>query len=211
MWENIKDFYYDHQEGCIGAVVIGFFIALILFLGIPVHGTMEVSSLRWNWDIPIEQYQVVHHDSLSHPPSDAYDTYTTLETYYTTRTETYTVYVNGHSQTRTRTVQVPHVRTRYHYKTNEWRHDHYICNSGTDRKPFEKECSIPFDVSNPQLGDVRRRDTKKTYEVLGYDKVREKYATYEVSEGDWERIEEGGTISFKRFRFGDKIWDVTFD
>ena len=27
----------------------------------------------------------------------------------------------------------------------------------------------------------------------------------------FKRVEEGGTISFKRFRFGDKIWDITFD
>ena len=210
MIERIKEFYYDHEEGCIGAAVITALIGLIIFLSIPVTGSMTIEHLRWNWDIPIQRYEVCSHSSLCYPPSDAYDVSFVIETYYVTRTETYTVYVNGHSQTRTRTVQVPHYRTRYYYKTNEWCDYGSINNSGLERtEPCEKPCDLPYDVDNPQLGDKRRRGTDKWYEVIGTDGEGE-YQTYKISESDWERLEIGGHITFKRHKFCKKIYDIEF-
>ena len=68
MIERIKEFYYDHEEGCIGAAVITALIGLIIFLSIPVTGSMTIEHLRWNWDIPIQRYEAHSHWSDFWPP-----------------------------------------------------------------------------------------------------------------------------------------------
>lgn len=207
MWEKIKDFYYDHSEACIGGVVLTVLAALVLFLCIPISGEMKVDHTRWNWVIPIEEYKVCSHSSTCHPPSDAYDVYTTLDTHYRTVTDSpsYTD-SNGHYHA-ARTHQEVYYTTRYHYKTNEWCKSYQLCESGFDRNPHEPDCDKPFDVDNPQLGDLRRREHEEYYEVMGiYD---EKTSTFKVDKADWERIEQGGTIQFKKLRFGDKLFNIT--
>lgn len=208
MWEKIKDFYYDHSEVCIGGGILTVLAALILFLAIPISGEMKVDRTRWIWTIPIEEYKVCSHSSESHPPSDAYDIYTTLDTHYRTVTDS-PAYMDsdGHHHA-ARTHQEVYYTTRYHYKRNEWCKSHSISEMGFDKKPHEPECDKPFDVPNPQLGDLRRRDHTERYEVIGL--YNEKTSTFEVDEADWEKIEQGGIIQFKKLRFGDKLFDITF-
>lgn len=76
MWENIKDFYDDHQEGCIGAIAITILVSIFIFLSIPVTGSMTIEHLRWNWDIPVQRYEACSHISDWWPPADAYDIWT---------------------------------------------------------------------------------------------------------------------------------------
>jgi len=73
-----------------------------------------------------------------------------------------------------------------------------------------RECSIPFEIDKPKLDDERRRNVKKTYEVIG-ESNGDAAATYDITEADWNRLEVGGKISFKKFRFGKHIWDIEFE
>lgn len=203
---NIKWWVREHEETTIGIVVTALILSFILFLAVPVKDSMMVEATWWTWDIPIEVYTAKDFDSLSHPPKDAYDVRAESEIYYTTQTY-YTTDSNGHQVSHTQ--RIPHIRTRYYYKRNVWIFSHNITSTGVDKKPYEANCDIPFSVPNPNLGDKRRLDHKETYEVVGSedDKTRK----FEVSKNDWELIDTDGMIYYKRFRFGDKIWDVRFE
>ena len=203
---NIKWWVREHDEAVIGSVICTFILSFILFLAVPVKDSMMVEATWWTWDIPVEIYTAKDFDSLSRPPKDAYDIRSEVETYY--KDETYYTYdSDGNRISHTRSV--PRYRTRYYYKRNVWIFSYNITSTGVDKKPYEANCDIPFSVPNPNLGDKRRLDHKESYEVVGSedDKTRK----FEVSKNDWELIDVGGMIYYKRYRFGDKIWDVKFE
>ena len=189
-------------EPIIGFLLLSALVGLIAFCAIPVNDSMIVDKIRWTWDIPIEVYTSKSFDSLSSPPSDAYEVRTESETYYTTKT--YTVR-GADGNTYTDTVRIPQTRVRYYYKRNVWVFEYNITSMGFDHKPYEKECSFPNDISNPVLGDKRRRPHKETYEVISTNTK-----VYKVSKSEWDYIDQGGRIYYKRFRYGNRIWNIKF-
>ena len=202
---DVKYWVQEHIEPIIAVSLISFLVGIIVFCAMPVKESMVVDKIRWTWDIPVEVYTAKKFDSLSHPPDDAYDITQKTEIYYTTHTYT-TRDANGN--THTHTTRTPHTRIRYYYKRNVWTFEYNITSMGFDHKPYEKECSFPSNVSDPNLGDKRRRPHKETYEVIGYKDL--KVCTYKVSKSDWELIDVGGKMNYKRHRFGDRIWNITF-
>ena len=210
MIERIKEFYSDHEEGCIGAIAITILASIIIFLSIPVTGSMTIEHLRWNWDIPVQRYEACSHTSDWWPPADAYDIWTE-QIRHQKKVVDRSSYTDsdGHYHSEQYHYEY-YYTTRYHYKTNEWCNNGSIDNSGLEgTAPCERPCDLPYDIDNPQLGDRRRRGTDKWYEVIGVDSEGE-YQTYKISEGDWERLEIGGHITFKRHKFCKKIYDIEF-
>lgn len=197
MIEDIKDFYYEHSEGCIGAAITIFIIAIILFFSIPVHGTMTVTRTRWNWDIPVQEYKVCHDSQWYSAPEGAYNIKVKREIHH---------YV--HVKTGKSSVSVPVYGSKYYYNINKWCSSYKIPCNGFDHKPHEAECNLPYDVSAPNIGDQRRCARVETYEAIG--ETEDKTVTYEISKEDWEKVEAGGKIRYKKFRFGHKIWDIEF-
>lgn len=194
-WSGVCDFCSDHIEKITIVILIASVISIILLFAVPVKGEMKIDRLRWNWDIPIQKYTAVSKSSWNSPPFDAYDVKVRKEV---------------HHYTHVGKVRVPVCRNKYYYKVNEWEDSRMICNSGYDRNPHEKECSIPFEIDKPKLDDERRRNVKKTYEVIG-ESNGDTAVTYDITEADWNRLEIGGTISFKKFRFGKHIWNIEFE
>jgi hypothetical protein len=196
-WSGVCDFCLesDHLEKITIVILIASIISIILLFAVPVKGEMKIDRLRWNWDIPIQRYTAVSKSSWNSPPSDAYDVKVRREV---------------HHYTKVGKVSVPIFKDKYYYKVNEWEDSRMICNSGYDRSPCERECSIPFKIDNPKLDDERRRNVKKTYEVIG-ESNGDAAATYDITEADWNRLEVGGKISFKKFRFGKHIWGIEFE
>lgn len=197
MIEDIKDFYYEHSEGCIGAAITIFVIAIILFFSIPVHGTMTVTRTRWNWDIPVQEYKVCHDSRWYSAPDGAYNIKKEYRYHYST------VHKVGKITSTT-----PHYDWHYEYDINKWCSTYTIPSNGFDHKPHEAECNLPYDVPTPNIGDQRRRARVETYEAIG--ETEDKTVTYEMSKADWEKVEVGGKIRYKKFRFGHKIWDIEF-
>ena len=203
---NIKQWVREHEEATIGIVVSTLILGFILFLVVPVKDSMMVEATWWTWNIPIEVYTAKEFDSLSRPPKDAYDVRAESEIYY--ETETYYTY-DSDGRRIAHEERIPHTRTRYYYKRNVWIFSYNITSSGVDKKPYEAKCDIPFSVSSPNLGDKRRLDHKETYEVVGSEDGKTR--KFIVSKHDWELIDMGGMIYYKRLRFGNKIWDVKFE
>lgn len=207
---NFRDFVVDNLGGVVGgiAILIILFICGVLF--IPVKGTMEVKGTWWDWQIPINKFSVVNHTSDRYPTGDAYDI-NSEQIRHTRRVVDRAAYrdSNGtyhpeHSHNET------YYTTRYHYKKNEWVFSYNIPCSGTDKSPHEAECDIPYAGANPQLGDLSRGSVVATYGVTGI-KEDGSGASYDVSKSDWERIEKGGTITYKYRRINkNKIYDIAF-
>lgn len=200
-WDTIKskryevcDFFSDHRKEIITIILVAFIIFVVLFLAIPVKKEMKIVHLRWNWDIPIQKYTAVSKSSWNYPSKDAYDI---------------KVERKVHHYVRINKVRVPVYKDKYYYKVNEWKDSYMICNSGYDKNPCERECSIPFEIDKPKLGDERRRNVKKTYEVIG-ESDGNATVTYDITEADWNHLEKSGKISFKKFRFGKHIWNIEY-
>ena len=209
---RIKDFISDNTEGVIAAVIIAIIVFILGILFIPIKGTMTVKSTWWDWQIPINKFSAVSHISDYYPTgADAYDIDTEI-TYHTKRIvdrEAYTDADGTRHPERSHTERVP--KTRYHYKKNEWVFSYNIPCSGMDRNPHEAECDIPYPSASPVLGDLPRGPCVETYGVIG-EKADGTGGNYDVSKLDWEKIEVGGTITYKYRRINKKnIYDITFE
>lgn len=210
---KVKEFWEEHWDACTHVIVIGIAISLLLFIFLPVSGTITVDQLIWHKDISVEQYKTFSEKSWESPPKNAYDIETKKEV-YATHTKTvvdkpaYTDTNGVYHSAKTHQETTKEYRTRYYYKIDRWGFSHYIPCSGFDRHPHEAECDLPFDIPQPKLGDFRRGGTKDYYEVHGFFEQEGKY--YDISEEDWKRIEIGGAITFKKFRFSERIWNIKF-
>ena len=89
----------------------------------------------------------------------------------------------------------------YHYsrtvKTGEW----------VDSEGLTHD--IPYNVSSPKIGDQKRSAHKEHYDIYGV--IDCKAVCYHVTESDWKKIDVGGSITYSRHRFGDKIWNIRFE
>ena len=209
--EKVKDFFIDHLEQVIGISVVALFTILTLFVVVPVKETAKVTATWWDWQIPINKFSVVTHTSSTYPRgADVYDIHEEHKRHTKTVTDegAYTDSDGHHHPARTHTET--YYTTEYHYKRNEWVFSYNVPASGTDHEPHEAECSIPWTIENPQLGELTRGSVVETYGVMGTNEGGEG-VNYDVSKEDWERIEKGGTISYKRHRFKDNIYDITFN
>lgn len=205
---KIKAFFAEHFEAVIGILVTTLFIFLICFCAIPVTETMTVDKCRWSWDIPIYIYTVHDETSWVSPPSDAYDVDKEWEYHYSR-----TVKTGEWVDSEGRTYDITHTESvydwHYYYKVNRWDFSYNVSSVGFDRKPYEAECNLPYNISNPKIGDQKRSARKEQYDVYGV--IDSKCVCYHVSESDWKKIDVGGTITYSRHRFGDKVWNIRFE
>lgn len=205
---KIKDFLTDHIEAVIAILVSMLFIFLICLCAIPVTETMTVDRVRWSWDIPIYIYTVHNEESWDSPPSDAYDI-SKEWSYHYSRTVKTGEWVDSEGLTHDITHSESVYDWLYYYKVNRWDFSYNMSSVGFDRKPHEAECDIPYNVSSPKIGDQKRSAHKEQYDVYGV--IDCKAVCYHVTESDWKKIDVGGSITYSRHRFGDKIWNIRFE
>lgn len=194
-------------EVIFGILVSLIFIFFICFCAIPVNETMIVNKCRWSWDIPVYVYTMHNETSWESPSADAYDIRKEWEYHYS-RTVKTGEWVDEEGLKHDITHSESVYDWRYYYKINKWDFSYNISTVGFDRKPYEAECDLPYSISNPKLGDMKRNERKENYDVYGI--VNSKEVSYHVSVDEWENIEIGGKIAYKKFRFGDRIWNITF-
>ncbi|MBP5433766.1 hypothetical protein [Ruminococcus sp.] len=205
--KTIRDVWEDYTELCIGIAASAVFILSICFLAIPVEREMYVSRTRWIWDIPVYQYTVHEESRWSSAPEGAYDVRKEWEVEHH-RTVKTGEWVDSEGIRHDITFQEPVYEWHYYYKINKWDKVRDITSVGINHTPHEAECSLQFSVSNPEIGDLKRGAHTERYEVYGVSGEDE--ARYNISKADWKQIEVGGKIKFKRFRYGDRIWDIRF-
>lgn len=209
---RIKEFINGNITGIVAVVIATIILFILGVLFIPVKETMTVKSTWWDWQIPINKFTVVNHSSDYYPRGEgAYDIQSEI-TYRTRRVVDQAAYTdaNGtHHPERSHTERIP--ETEYHYKKNEWVFSYNVPCSGMDKNPHEAECDIPYPSASPALGDLSRGSHVETYGVIG-EKVDGGCGNYDVSKSDWERIEVGGTITYKYRRINkNKIYDINFE
>lgn len=205
---DLKEFISDHKEFFIVSGVVIFLISLICYMAIPIEETMFVNKLRWSWDIPVYEYRVHNEDKWYSAPSDAYDVERKREIHHWD-TVTDSEWTDSKGNTHKITHSEPVYAWHYYYKINKWDNIQTLNAVGFDRNPHEPECNLESIVVNPKIGDKKRGSHKETYDVFGTDKKGKEHRYY-ISESDWENIEIGGKIKYKRHRFGDKIFEIKF-
>jgi hypothetical protein len=96
---------------------------------------------------------------------------------------------------------------QFTYNINQW-HKVSECNQqGNDKSPYEPECDLSVEVNDPKLTDRKRQcGHNETYQVNGIQ--GDKVVTYNIPKDVWERVTTNDEISYKKFRFGDTIWDI---
>lgn len=209
---RIKDFISDNITGVIAAVIIAIIVFILGVLLIPVKETMTVKSTWWDWQIPINKFAEVSHTSDYYPRGEGVHDVNAEITYHTKKVVDQKAYTDAdgtHHPERSHTEHVP--EKRYHYKRDEWVFSYNIPCSGMDKNPHEAECDIPYPSASPELGDLSRGPHVETYGVIG-EKADGAGCNYDVSKSDWERIEVGGTITYKYRRIDKKkIYDISLE
>ena len=81
---------------------------------------------------------------------------------------------------------------------------------GNNKKPIEAECDLPFNVSNPQLGDVKRNEGHIT-EYTAYCKFNGVVKSYEIDESTFTDLLAGDNITCKKFRFGSSVCGIEIE
>lgn len=208
MSTKIKHWLQDHHKAVIGISVCSIFVGLILFLAIPVTETMKVKKVQWSWDIPVYIYTMHNEERWYSAPDGAYDIRKKYEYHYS---ETVKIGEwkdnNGvmHDITESRSVY----DWKYYYKINIWDFSYDLNSTGFDKKPHEAECKLESIVPKPSIGDKKRGGHKESYYIYG-DVDSSEEVKYELDKEDWKTIDVGGMICYKKFRYGDKIWDIDF-
>lgn len=205
---DIKEWIEDHQEATIGTAISIFILSILLFLCIPITETMTVSKIIWSWDIPVYEYTVHDEQRWYSAPDGAYDIDKKYEYHYsrTVKTGEWTD-SNGNKHDITHSESV--YDWKYYYKINKWDKIMDINSVGFDHKPHEAECNLEYNIPNPKIGDKKRGSHTEHYYIYGINKDNEE-VDYKLEKEDWQKIDIGGKIQYKRLRFGDKIYNIDF-
>lgn len=208
MSTKIKYWFQDHHETVIGISVCSIIVGIILFLAIPVTETMKVKRVQWSWDIPVYIYTVHNEEKWYSAPDGAYDIRKNYEYHYSE-----TVKIGEYKDNDGVTHDITESRSvydwKYYYKINTWDFSYDLNSTGFDKKPHEAECNLESIVTNPSIGDKKRGDHKENYYIYGNVDSSEE-VKYELDKEDWKTIDVGGMIRYKKFRYGDKIWNIDF-
>lgn len=165
-------------------------IGITLFLAIPIKGEMRVQKTRWEWDIPTYKYTMFEESNWDTYPEDAYD-------------------VRPRREVRRRDEDDnPIYDWKFYYKINKWSPSASIGSMGYDKSPYEYPCDIPYSYDNPQLGDVIRGAHYESYYVVGI--IGDNRIEYKISKSDWLDLNPEDKITYKKYRFGKKIWDIQY-
>lgn len=190
----------------------GALLFLILFFAVPVKGYMDVETTHWYWTVDIMQYkQVSNHKSTGHHdypegarneakrniPSDAYSISIMVEP----RSET-------HHDDDGNTWSTTYYVADYSYIVDRWVKVSEVSSCGNDKEPYEPERPYPSNVDNV-LGNCKcAAGHSELYTVTGI--VDNENKTYNVDKSDWNEIDNYDEFSYKKYRFGHRIWDLKF-
>ena len=199
--------------------VIASLAGIICFFVVPVHGYMEVDSIHWNWSVDIFTYSAVREsDRTGHRytrsgaeeeargsiPTGAYDIH--IETHSGSREVVDREWKDENGNTHKETHKEYYYYADYSYTIDKWIKTSEVSVCGRDKNPYEPE--RPFDTTAPDvLGNQKcGMGHNELYTVTGL--VDGEMHTYNISRSDWEHINENDEFGYKKYRFGDTIWDL---
>lgn len=202
----------------ISGVVI-FLIGAICFFAVPITGYMEVESTHWRWTVDVYTYLAVNKsDETGHKssgltakraaenaiPDGAYNV--NIETHSGSRTVTDDEWKDADGKTHKHTHKEYYYWSTYSYTINEWTKTKEVVAVGKDKNPYEPE--RPYDtVASDELGNKKCQDGhNEYYSVTG--NVDGETKTYDVSKSDWEKINDNDEFAYRKYRFGDEIFDL---
>ena len=172
------------------AIIIAIIIGLCWYAFAPVRTTDDTILYKsWTWEFPTYTYVTNHKYNRSHKESGAYNVHrhTSTTTYYDAATKS----------TKTKTV------VKYSYDIDEWEWSKDCTTTGLDNKPYEgDDKDLPFDISNPHIGDRKRGGRTEKYEVKT---EKSENHWYEITRKDWEKLEVGYKIEYDKARALNKI------
>jgi hypothetical protein len=181
---------WNWKKSLIAVIIIAIIASLCWYAFTPIRTTDDTILYKsWTWEFPTYTYVTNHKSNRSHKESGAYNVHrhNSTTTYYDTATKS----------TKTKTV------VKYSYDIDEWEWSKDCTTTGLDNKPYEGEDKdLPFDISNPHIGDRKRGNRAEKYEVKT-EKSENRW--YEITRKDWEKLEVGYKIEYDKARALNKI------
>jgi hypothetical protein len=181
---------WNWKKSLIAVIIIAIIASLCWYAFTPIRTTDDTILYKsWTWEFPTYTYVTNHKSNRSHKESGAYNVHrhTSTTTYYDTATKS----------TKTKTV------VKYSYDIDEWEWSKDCTTTGLDNKPYEGEDKdLPFDISNPHIGDRKRGNRAEKYEVKT-EKSENRW--YEITRKDWEKLEVGYKIEYDKARALNRI------
>jgi hypothetical protein len=183
-------------------VIIGAMLVGLAGCGAFVYGKLaryeqatSVTGLTWKRVQPIEEFRVLHEDTLrSWVPSDAYDIY-----YYTDCDTTCDTDDDGNRRCET------DCDDRARYKINRWRWAFDLVNTGR----FDQEQTWPtFQSDTGEWIGAKRTATRYELLYVHFLTVGQLPITYTANDqDDWRRFLAGQAFTIELNRFDEPIWD----
>lgn len=192
----------DEEKG--QAIIILLFVALLVGgCGVFLYGKLaryeqaaSVTGLTWERVQPIEEFRVLHEDTMRYQmPADAYDVqlYTDCDTTCDTDDD-------GNRRCET------DCDDRARYKINRWRWAFNLVNKGT----VDQERVWPtFTSDTGEWIGAKRTATKYELLYVHFMTVGQLPLTYTASDvDDWGRFLAGQAFTLDLNRFNEPIWDT---
>lgn len=199
--------------------LVMFITGVICFFAVPITGYMEVESTHWRWTVDVYTYSAVDKsDRTGHKssgwmaekaadnafPKGAYNK--NIEIREGSRTVTDEEWKDADGKTHKKQHKEYYYWAEYTYTIDEWIKTSEVVSSGNDKEPYEPD--RPYDTDAPdELGNMKcPNGHNEYYSVTG--NVDGETKTYDVSKSDWEKIGDKDEFAYRKYRFGDEIFDL---
>lgn len=217
----VEDYIKITNSGTISFIsgIVMFITGAICYFAVPITGYMEVDSTHWRWTVDVYTYSAVNKsDKTGHKssgwmaesaaenaiPDGAYNI--NIETHSGSRTVTDSEWKDANGKTHKQTHKEYYYWSTYSYTINEWIKTKEVVATGKDKNPYEPE--RPYDTVAPdELGNKKcGNGHNEYYTVTG--NVEGETKTYDISKSNWEKISDTDEFTYRKYRLGDKIFDL---
>lgn len=175
----------------------------ICALAIPVHDTIEITQFSWTWTEDIYEYKTKRSSGWSVPSGGRMISVTTREK------DRIKTLVGTDSNGNNKYVETPVYAPYYEYEYDDWVFKTNIISCGNDKDPYFKDVNlIVKEEGKTSIGDEKIGKTHMQFYIHGKNS-KGVGTTYEVSEDQWYKMELGGKVKVKHFRFNNDV--ISFD
>lgn len=176
----------------------------LLAVSIPVKDVITINQFSWTYTMDISEYKTMKGSGWSVPEGGR------VTRTYTSQKDTIKTQVGTDSEGKAIYVETPVYAPYYEYDYETWVFKTNIISCGIDKAPYFKDYPlIKKEDGVDSIGDEKISNTTQRYYIHGKDK-RDEGVTYEVTYDQWDKMELGGTIKVKHFRFGDHALSFDF-
>lgn len=176
----------------------------ICALAIPVHSTIEINQFSWTWTEDIYEFKTHRSSGWRIPDGGRMLSVTTREK------EKIKILVGTDEKGNNKYVETPVYAPYYEYEYDDWSFKTNVISCGNDKNPYFKDVNLVVkEEGKTSIGDEKIGKTHMQFYIHGKDS-KGVGTTYEVTEDQWYRMELGGKVKVKHFRFGDNVLSFDF-